>query len=113
MLALALAALSRYRRTGRRRWLAALAALSWPWANLHSGVVFGLYVLALYALEPFVAAVPPAASPPSGTLPAASGRSPPLAAAAPYLWTPAPASALPLPHPNGLAAPPHPFLLRR
>ncbi len=113
MLALALAALSRYRRTGRRRWLAALAALSWPWANLHSGVVFGLYVLALYALEPFVAAVPPAASPPSGTLPAASGRSARLAAAAPYLWTLAAASALTLLNPNGLDAPLYPFLLGR
>ncbi|HLX08283.1 MAG TPA: hypothetical protein VKY89_10525, partial [Thermoanaerobaculia bacterium] len=43
MLALVLAALARYHRTGRRRWLGATAALFWPWANLHSGVVFGLY----------------------------------------------------------------------
>jgi hypothetical protein len=51
MLALALAALTRYRRTGRRRWLVGLVALFWLWANLHSGVLFGLGVLALYALE--------------------------------------------------------------
>jgi hypothetical protein len=52
LLALALAGLARYRRTGRRRWLVAVAALFLPWANLHSGVVFGLFVLALHALEP-------------------------------------------------------------
>jgi hypothetical protein len=109
MLALALAALGRYRRTGRRRWLAALAALFWPWANLHSGVVFGLYVLALYALEPFVAAVPRA----SATSPSASGPAVRLAAAAPYLWTLAAASALTLLNPNGLDAPLYPLLLGR
>lgn len=83
MLALALAALTRYRRTGRSRWLVAVAALFWPWANLHSGVVFGLYVLALYALEPFAAALPAAwrrrrAAAPSGPLPASgtAGTSP-------------------------------------
>src|ERR1700680_176805 len=90
MLALVLAALGRYRRTGRRRWLAALAALFWPWANLHSGVVFGLFVLALYALEPFAAAVPPASATSSASAsPSASAASPAggpgmrLAAAAP------------------------------
>ncbi len=56
LLALALAGLARYRRTGRRRWLVAVAALFLPWANLHSGVVFGLFVLALHALEPLVSA---------------------------------------------------------
>lgn len=111
MLALVLAALGRYRRTGRRRWLAALAALFWPWANLHSGVVFGLFVLALYALEPFVGAAPPAS--------AASPASPRgrlgwrLAAAAPLLWTLAAASALTLLNPNGLDGPLYPLLLAR
>jgi hypothetical protein len=113
MLALVLAALGRYRRTGRRRWLAVLAALFWPWANLHSGVVFGLCVLALYALEPFVGAIPPPSSPTSGTLPAASDRSARLAAAAPYLWTLAAASVLTLLNPNGLDGPLYPFLLGR
>jgi hypothetical protein len=120
MLALVLAALGRYRRTGRRRWLAAGAALFWPWANLHSGVVFGLFVLALQALEPFAGGrargpvPPPPASPPaSGTLPAAAGRPIRLAAAAPYLWTLAAAAALTLLNPNGLDAPLYPFLLGR
>jgi len=120
MLALVLAALGRYRRTGRRRWLAAAAALFWPWANLHSGVVFGLFVLALHALEPFAGGrargpvpPPPASSPASGPLPAAAGRSARLAAAAPYLWTLAAAAALTLLNPNGLDAPRYPFLLGR
>jgi hypothetical protein len=109
MLALVLAALGRYRRTGRRRWLAALAALFWPWANLHSGVVFGLFVLALYALEPFVGPVPPG----SRSGPPASVPSARLAVAAPYLWTLAAASALTLLNPNGLDGPLYPFLLGR
>src|SRR5579864_431376 len=75
MLALVLAALGRYRRTGRRRWLAVLGGLFWPWANLHSGVVFGLFVLALHALEPFVGAVPPAPAAAPAT-PAVPGPSP-------------------------------------
>jgi hypothetical protein len=120
MLALVLAALGRYRRTGRRRWLAALAALFWPWANLHSGVVFGLYVLALYALEPFVGPVPKtsSASPASSVLSALSASSAGrpgvrLAAAAPLLWTLAAASVLTLLNPNGLDGPLYPFLLGR
>ena len=31
-----------------------LVALVWLWANLHSGVVVGLFVLALHALEPLL-----------------------------------------------------------
>jgi hypothetical protein len=117
MLALVLAALGRYRRTGRRRWLAVLAAMFWPWANLHSGVVFGLFVLALYALEPVVGAAPPALAASSG-----SSAPPPsprgglgvrLAAAAPLLWTLAAASALTLLNPNGLDGPLYPLLLAR
>ena len=115
----------------------ALAALFWPWANLHSGVVFGLCLLALYALEPFAVAVQPAwrrwraaassaPSPtsgrsdasPSGTAPAAlapsaSGFSVRLAAAAPYLWTLAAAVVLTLLNPNGVDAPLYPVLLGR
>jgi len=113
MLALVLAALGRHRRTGRRRWLAMAAALFWPWANLHSGVVFGLFVLALYALEPFVSPVPSASSAASGAPPGTSGRPSRLAAAAPYLWTLAAASALTLVNPNGLDGPLYPFLLGR
>ncbi len=94
MLALVLAALARYRRTGRRRWLGVTAVLFWPWANLHSGVVFGLYVLALHALAPLLARRP-------------------RREAAPYLWTLAAALALTLLNPNGLDAPLYPFLLAR
>jgi hypothetical protein len=95
MLALALAALARYRGTGRRRWLVGLVALFWAWANLHSGVLFGLGVLALYALEP-VARRP------------RSWR-----AAAPYLWTLAAAVVAALLNPNGADAPLYPFILGR
>jgi hypothetical protein len=100
MLALALAGLARYRRTGRRRWLAAVAALFWPWANLHSGVVFGLFVLALHALH--------AIEPPTGAFRAGWAKR-----AAPYLWTLAAAAALTLVNPNGLDAPLYPFILGR
>ncbi len=106
MLALALAALTRYRRTGRRRWLVGVAALFWLWANLHSGVVFGLGVLALYALEPFLA---PARGGPAGGR-RASRR---CRRAAPYLWTLAAAAVLTLLNPNGVDAPLYPFLLAR
>ncbi|HXO30292.1 MAG TPA: hypothetical protein VOA80_23290 [Thermoanaerobaculia bacterium] len=120
MLALVLAALGRYRRTGRRRWLAAIAALFWPWANLHSGVVFGLFLLALYALEPFVGAVPPASPASSGSSASPASPASPrgglgvrLAAAAPLLWTLAAASALTLLNPNGLDGPLYPLWLAR
>jgi hypothetical protein len=142
LLALALAGLARYRRTGRRRWLVGVAALFWPWANLHSGVVFGLFVLALHALEPVWAGAlralsarrPPRQSsplsppgspgassalsvdtpgaPPTGTLAVAAGAAD-TRAAAPYLWTLAAAAALTLVNPNGLDAPLYPFILGR
>jgi hypothetical protein len=99
MLALMLAALTRYRRTGRRRFLGVAAALFLPWANLHSGVLFGLFVLGLYALEPFAA---------RAGLPAERRR-----AAAPMLWTLAAALALTLLNPNGVDAPLYPLILAR
>jgi hypothetical protein len=97
LLALALAALARWQRTGRRRWLVGLAALFWVWANVHSSVLFGLGVLALYALEPpFTAAL---------ARRRATGR--------PLLLTLAAALALVLLNPNGAAAPLYPLLLAR
>lgn len=54
LLALTLLLLTRYRQTGERRYLIALPALFLAWGNLHSGVIFGLYVLALEALEALV-----------------------------------------------------------
>jgi hypothetical protein len=115
MLALALAALARYRRTGRRAWLAAVAGIFWLWANLHSGVIFGLYVLALYALEPLAVALlrrRGRAAAPAGA--AAAGRPAlPWRAAAPGLLTLAAAAILTLVNPNGVAAPLYPFLLAR
>ncbi len=92
LLALALAAITAYGRSGRRRWLVALAALFWVWANVHSGVLFGLLILALYALE------------------AAVRRA---AATALWLGTLAAAAALTLVNPNGLDAPLYPLLLSR
>ena len=53
-LALTLLLLTRYRRTGDRRVLIALPVLFLLWGNLHSGVIFGLYVLSLYVLEALV-----------------------------------------------------------
>jgi hypothetical protein len=50
-LALTLLFLTRFRQTGGRGWLAAIAVLFLLWANLHSGVIFGLFVLGLWALE--------------------------------------------------------------
>ncbi len=54
-LALTLLFLTRFRQTGRRRWLAAVVVLFFLWANLHSGVIFGLFVLGLWTLESVVA----------------------------------------------------------
>jgi hypothetical protein len=107
MLALLLAALTRYRRTGRRIYLCVAAGLFLPWANLHSGVLFGLFVLALYALEPLAARAGPAAA---GRRAAASSVWAPWA---PWLWTLAAALALTLLNPNGAAAPLYPVLLGR
>jgi hypothetical protein len=59
-LALTLLFLTRFRQTsgqtGRRGWLAAIAVLFFLWANLHSGVIFGLFVLGLWTLEALLAA---------------------------------------------------------
>jgi hypothetical protein len=54
-LALTLLLLARYRRTGRTRELVLLPGLFWVWANVHSGVVFGLFVLGLFTLEAVLA----------------------------------------------------------
>jgi hypothetical protein len=51
LLALTLLFLTRYRQTGERRCLTALPAVFLLWGNLHSGVIFGLYILGLRALE--------------------------------------------------------------
>jgi hypothetical protein len=105
MLALVLAGLARYRRTGRRRWLAGVAALFWPWANLHSGVVFGLFVLALYALTEVARSLLARRR--------RGGAAPAQGAAAPYLWTLAAAALLTLINPNGIDGPLYPFILGR
>jgi hypothetical protein len=104
LLALVLAALTRYRRTGRRRFLVVAAALFLPWANLHSGVLFGLLVLALYAVEPFVVRAV------HGVRAGAAVR---WRAAASMLWTLAAALGLTLLNPNGPAAPLYPLILAR
>ncbi len=52
MLALVLLGLALHARSGRRGPLVGVIAVFLVWANLHSGVVFGLFALALYALEP-------------------------------------------------------------
>ncbi|HEX7181459.1 MAG TPA: hypothetical protein VF756_06420 [Thermoanaerobaculia bacterium] len=53
-LAVTLLLATRYRQTGERRDLVLLPILFLVWGNLHSGVIFGLYVLGLQALEALV-----------------------------------------------------------
>ena len=59
-LALTLLFLTQFRQTGgqtgRRGWLATVAVLFFLWANLHSGVIFGLFILGLWTLEALLAA---------------------------------------------------------
>ena len=52
MLALVLLGLALHARSGRLGPLVGVIAVFLVWANLHSGVVFGLFALGLYALEP-------------------------------------------------------------
>ncbi|HEX3130784.1 MAG TPA: hypothetical protein VH394_25840 [Thermoanaerobaculia bacterium] len=89
-LALTLLLLARYRKTGRPRELACIAGLFWIWANVHSGVVFGLFVLGLFTLEALIRR---------------QGR--------PYLLTLAAAGLLSLANPNGIEALLYPFRLSR
>jgi tetratricopeptide (TPR) repeat protein len=89
-LALTLLLLARYRKTGRTRELICVAGLFWIWANIHSGVVFGLFVLGLFTLEAVVRR---------------EGR--------PYLLTLAAAAILSLVNPNGIEALLYPFRLSR
>ena len=106
MLALALLGLTVYSRRGDRRALGCVVAVFFLWGNLHSGVVFGLFVLALYALEPLAARL---------VLPRWPRLAPlfPRRAAAPYLWTFAGALAASLANPNGVATLLYPFRLSR
>lgn len=55
LLALTLLFLTRFRQTGRRGWLIAIVGLFLFWANVHSGVIFGLFVLGLWTLEALLA----------------------------------------------------------
>lgn len=104
LLALLVVLLERFRSTGDRRLLAGAAALFLPWANLHSGVIFGLLVFACYATEAVVGARwrhPPAA------LAGLFRTGPP----APWLIALAAAAVLTLANPNGVEAPLYPFRL--
>jgi hypothetical protein len=89
-LALTLLLLARYRQTGRGRELVLVAGLFWVWANLHSGVVFGLFVLGLFTLEAVL-----------------------RRKARPYLMTLAAAAGLSLVNPNGIETLLYPFRLSR
>lgn len=89
-LALTLLLLARYRKTSRPRELICVAGLFWVWANVHSGVVFGLFVLGLFTLEALIRR---------------QGR--------PYLLTLAAAAVLSLINPNGIEAVLYPFRLSR
>lgn len=50
-LAVTMLLLAGFRKTGDRRFLYALPGLFLLWGNVHSGVIFGLYVLGLFVLE--------------------------------------------------------------
>lgn len=89
-LALTLLLLARYRQTGRGRELVLVAGLFWVWANLHSGVIFGLFVLGLFTLEAVLRQ---------------KGQ--------PYLVTLAAAAGLSLVNPNGIETLLYPFRLSR
>ena len=54
--ALSLLLTDRYRETPTHRRLAGVLAVFWVWANVHSGVIFGLFVLGLRTLETFLPA---------------------------------------------------------
>jgi hypothetical protein len=94
--------LDRYRASRRPALLVALLLVFWAWANVHSGVIFGLFVLGLQTLEDLLPGLAP---------PAPTGRS------ARRRWTLAActvaASVLCLVNPNGLDALRFPFLLNR
>ncbi len=89
-LALTLLLLARYRQTGRSLELVLVAGLFWVWANLHSGVIFGLFVLGLFTLEAVL-----------------------RRKARPYLLTLAASAGLSLVNPNGIEALLYPFRLSR
>ncbi len=105
-LALTLLLLTRYRENGRTRDLVLLTGLVWVWANVHSGVLFGLFVLGLFAMEAVLAAPVRRRWPALGSL--FRTREP-----RPYLLTLAAASALSLVNPNGIETLLYPFRLSR
>jgi hypothetical protein len=99
--ALALVALDRYRRTSTLGSLVLLGLIFWVWANIHSGVIFGLFVLGLQAIE----SVLPAKW--TGDVPASPRRRWVLPSACAAI------GALCLLNPNGLDALRFPFLLNK
>lgn len=100
-----LLALDRYRVTGRRRMLVAAVAIIWGWANLHSGVLFGLFVLGLQAAEAVAVRFLPARVGARFPLPEGAWRALPVAAVV--------AVGLSLCNPNGYQALLFPFILGR
>ena len=101
LFAAAFVLLGRFREAPTLARGAALAALFLVWANLHSGVVFGLFLVALGALEALVL-------PPSPT--ALRTR---LTSAVPHLALALGAGAAALLNPNGFDALAYPFRLAR
>jgi len=106
MLALVLLRLALHARSGRRGPLVGVIAVFLVWANLHSGVVFGLFALGLFAVEPivgrFVAPRWPRLDPLF-----------PRLEVAPRLLTLAAAVSASLANPNGLDALLYPWRLRK
>jgi len=103
----ALALLAFRQRPGWRRG-ATVAALALLWANLHSGVVFGLFLLALFVAEALWETLRKPGSAADGTAPA--GRRRPILA---WLALAAATGAAALVNPNGVAALLYPLRLAR
>ena len=104
MLALVLLGLTVYRRTGRRGALVAVVALFPPWANLHSGVIFGLLLLGLHAGTALATRL------------VLKGRLSPIVSrrpAGPYVWTFLAALMASLANANGVEALLFPLRLRQ
>lgn len=101
-----------FRRRPARLRGAAIVALIVLWANLHSGVIFGLFLLALAAAEALVFATPAMAPPGTGGKPRRPQRwRRRLASARPQLALLAVAVLASLANPNGIETPLYPFRL--
>ncbi|MEO8503477.1 MAG: hypothetical protein ABI609_06225 [Acidobacteriota bacterium] len=107
LLAVLLLLLERWRESGKPRYLLASVATLWVWANVHSNVLIGLGIVALWAIEALIAAHWPRLTA------LAEVSAPPARAPRALAITFAAGAVLSLCNPNGLSALEYPFLLQR